>query len=78
MSDRSLALATGLALICGLGWVQAGCGVRGRPQAPLTPAQIGRGSPTFTGGSEEFAFPSVPSPGATPAPRKSPPRGEAN
>lgn len=43
-----------------------GCGVRGRPQPPLTPAELGRGQPSFKRATEEFAFPEVPSP--TPAP----------
>lgn len=43
-----------------------GCGVRGRPQAPLQPAELGRGQPNFKRATEEFAFPNVPSP--TPAP----------
>lgn len=38
------------------------CGVRGKPQPPLTPAEIGRGQPTFKGTTEQFAFPDVPSP----------------
>jgi hypothetical protein len=57
---------------------QIGCGVRGRPQPPLTPAQIGRGQPTFTRDSEDLAFPSVPSPDASPMPRKTLPSGESN
>lgn len=50
-----------------------GCGVRGRPQPPLTPAELGRGQPTFKRTTEEFAFPNVPSPDApapTPVPAK--------
>jgi hypothetical protein len=42
--------------------VQLGCGVRGRPQPPLTPPELGRGQPTFKRATEEFAFPAVPTP----------------
>ena len=45
------------------------CGVRGKPQPPLTPAELGRGQPTFKRATEEFAFPEVPSPDTTPTPR---------
>ena len=45
------------------------CGVRGKPQPPQTPAELGRGQPTFKRATEEFAFPEVPSPDATPTPR---------
>lgn len=48
------------------------CGVRGRPQPPLEPTEIGRGKPSFKRVTEEYAFPDVPSPEATPKPR--PPR----
>ena len=51
------------------------CGVRGRPQPPLTPAELGRGQPTFKRATEEFAFPNVPNPDApavTPTPRPTP------
>jgi hypothetical protein len=53
-----------------------GCGVRGRPQPPLAPPELGRGEPTFKRATEEFAFPEVPSPDATPDP--SAPTGESN
>lgn len=39
-----------------------GCGVRGKPQPPLQPAELGRGQPSFKRATEEFAFPEVPSP----------------
>ncbi len=42
------------------------CGVRGKPQPPLTPAELGRGKPTFRRGTEEFAFPAVPTPSSVP------------
>jgi hypothetical protein len=48
------------------------CGVRGRPQPPLAPAELGRGQPSFKGATEEMAFPSVPSPDATPRPSPRP------
>ena len=38
------------------------CGVRGRPQPPLTPAELGHGQPTFKRATEQFAFPAVPTP----------------
>jgi hypothetical protein len=58
----------------------AACGVRGRPQPPLTPAELGRGKPTFKRATEEFRFKDVPSPNtqpdaqteATPVPRPRP------
>jgi len=50
----------------------AACGVRGRPQPPLTPAEIGRGQPTFKRSTEEYAFPSVPAPETEPAPTPKP------
>ncbi len=37
-----------------------GCGVRGRPQPPETPPEIGRGQPTFRRATEQFKFQSVP------------------
>jgi len=37
----------------------AACGVRGRPQPPLTPAELGRGRPSFKRATENYAFPSV-------------------
>lgn len=47
-----------------------GCGVRGRPQPPLTPPELGRGEPTFKRATEDLAFPEVPAPEATPDPNK--------
>jgi len=52
----------------------SGCGVRGRPQPPLTPPELGRGEPTFKRATEEFAFPNVPAPEATPDPNA--PKGD--
>lgn len=46
------------------------CGVRGDPQPPLTPPELGHGQPGFKRASEEFAFPNIPSP--TPAPTRAP------
>ncbi len=82
----SLKRLEGLGLALGVLWTASflGCGVRGRPQPPLTPAELGRGQPTFSRGSEEFAFPNVPSPEATPETRRgsnkksAPPSGDAN
>lgn len=54
-----------------LSFVFVGCGVRGRPQPPLTPPEIGRGQPSFKRATEEYAFPEVPKAGATPQ-RKTP------
>jgi hypothetical protein len=53
-----------------------GCGVRGKPQPPDTPAEIGRGEPTFKRATEQFAFPDVPSPEPSPAAKKKAPVGE--
>ncbi len=47
--------------------VLGGCGVRGRPQPPTTPPEIGRGQPTFRRATQQFAFPNV-APVPTPAP----------
>jgi hypothetical protein len=46
------------------------CGVRGDPQPPLTPTELGRGKPTFKRSTEEFAFPDVPSPEPSATPRR--------
>ena len=54
-----------------------GCGVRGKPQPPLSPPELGRGQPTFKRATEEFAFPNVPSPEASPDTRKSRPGGQS-
>lgn len=51
-------------------FVAAACGVRGRPQPPLEPAFIGRGKPSFKRATEDYAFPEVPSPEATPQPKR--------
>lgn len=48
------------------------CGVRGPPQPPLTPAELGRGQPTFKRATEEFAFPNVPSPSSSAQPSPEP------
>lgn len=45
-----------------------GCGVRGKPQPPLTPPELGRGQPTFKRATEDYAFPTVPGVQTTPAP----------
>lgn len=50
----------------------AACGVRGRPQPPLTPAELGRGQPTFKRSTEEYAFPNVPAPETEPSPAPAP------
>ncbi len=57
-----------LLVLCGL--IAVSCGVRGKPQPPLEPAQIGRGQPTMKRVTEEYAFPDVPSPDATPEPER--------
>lgn len=45
--------------------VCSACGVKGRPQPPLEPPELGRGEPTFKRATEEFRFQNVPEP--TPA-----------
>ena len=40
------------------------CGVRGRPQPPISPPELGHGQPGFKRASDEFAFPNI----ATPTP----------
>lgn len=57
-----------LVIVCLAGL--AACGVRGKPQPPLTPPELSRGQPTFKRATQEFAFPEVPAVGATPDPRK--------
>jgi hypothetical protein len=37
-----------------------GCGVKGDPVPPGTPAELGRGQPTYKKATEEFAFPDLP------------------
>lgn len=58
--------------------VFAACGVRGKPQPPLTPAELGRGKPTFRRGTEEFAFPAVPTPSSVPDRKPTPAEHEDN
>lgn len=58
--------------------LSVGCGVRGAPQPPLTPAELGRGQPTFKRATEGFAFPDVPSPYGVPAPTPSPQQGKGD
>ncbi len=53
-----------------IGLLVASCGVRGQPQPPLVPAELGRGEPGFKRASEEFAFPNIPAP--TPATQSKP------
>lgn len=36
------------------------CGVKGDPVPPGTPAELGRGQPTYKRATEEFAFPDMP------------------
>lgn len=50
-------------------FIASGCGVRGRPQPPLTPAELGHGQPSFKRATEEYAFPNVPAPEASPVPK---------
>lgn len=40
--------------------LSASCGVKGDPVPPGTPAELGRGQPTYKRATEEFAFPDVP------------------
>lgn len=48
----------------------AGCGVRGRPQPPLTPPEFGHSQPTYKRGTEDLAVPNVPAVEATPEKKK--------
>jgi hypothetical protein len=41
----------------------AGCGVRGDPIPPGTPAELGRGKPSYKRASEDLAFPVSTPPG---------------
>ncbi len=36
-----------------------GCGVRGDPMPPATPAELGRGKPNYRRATEELAFPAT-------------------
>ncbi|MEQ1876760.1 MAG: hypothetical protein ABL958_08940 [Bdellovibrionia bacterium] len=44
-------------LILGAFFVVAGCGVRGDPIPPGTPAELGRGKPNYKRATEDLAFP---------------------
>ena len=37
-----------------------GCGVKGDPLPPLTPAELGRGQPTYRRATEEIDLPELP------------------
>jgi hypothetical protein len=54
------------------------CGVRGKPQPPLTPPELGRGQPSFKGASDNQGFSNVPSPGASPSPIRNKSLGDEN
>ncbi len=54
------------------------CGVKGPPRPPERSAELGRGQPSFTRATEQFAFPDVPSPDGTPQPTKKQQSGESN
>lgn len=41
------------AFVFGTLFLLAACGVKGKPQPPLTPSQIGRGEPNFSKASKE-------------------------
>jgi predicted small lipoprotein YifL len=56
----------------------AACGVKGPPRPPERSAELGRGQPSFTRATEQFAFPDVPSPDGTPQPAKKQQGGDAN
>lgn len=43
-----------------LSFIIAGCGVKGDPIPPGTPAEIGRGMPSYKKATEDLAFPHVP------------------
>jgi hypothetical protein len=49
-----------LGLIAVFSLLYFGCGVKGDPVPPGTPAELGRGQPTYKKATEEFAFPDVP------------------
>lgn len=38
----------------------SGCGVRGDPVPPGTPAELGHGQPSYRRATEEFAMPDLP------------------
>ena len=73
--SRGVTRLTGALLLIAL---MAACGVRGKPQPPLTPAELGRGKPTFRRGTEEFAFPAVPPPSSVPDRKPTPSEREDN
>ncbi len=76
MTPRSIKNLKTIFLAAALCLFISGCGVRGRPQPPLTPPELGRGEPTFKRATEEFAFPQVPQPESTPEPES--PYGDSN
>ena len=41
-------------------FLASACGVKGDPVPPGTPAELGRGQPTYKKAAEEFAFPDLP------------------
>ncbi len=55
---------SGLFVVCCICSCVCSCGVRGRPQPPLTPAEIGHGQPSFKRSTGEDSFQNIPSPDA--------------
>lgn len=68
-SQNTARLLARVALSAMVMTVLTGCGVRGRPQPPLIPPELGRGEPTFKRASEGFTIPNVPAPESTPDPK---------
>ncbi len=76
MKSSILPILYHFAIATVLSMTLAACGVRGAPQPPLTPPELGRGQPTFKRATEGFAFPDVPSPYVVPEPTPTPAQGE--
>jgi hypothetical protein len=54
MKNKITVLFTLSCLLC------AGCGVKGDPEPPLTPPELGHGQPAYRRTTRELAFPNVP------------------
>ena len=60
----SLILSLKLLLLSLVIWI-SGCGVKGDPASPMSPAEIGRGQPIYRRATEEFDYPVAPTPPST-------------
>jgi hypothetical protein len=65
--SKTIGFILGLSLAVSI----AACGVRGNPQPPLMPSELGHGQPSFKRGTENLAYPVVPEVDSTPTQDKS-------